>query len=159
MFAIKREQRQKMGEPAFVDRTMEWLRVNHLPFVHDLDDDELRLRVRHGVAKARGYGLTWESSLTIFVSHMLTINPEFDKQPAVQAVLVDPTIPGDEKMQALLGLVDDDEWEEAAKQVDPAVYWDALREASRAPDTGRADDGAPGRDGSPRRRKPRRGGN
>jgi hypothetical protein len=130
MFAVKREQRQKMGESAFVERTMEWLRENHLSFVYDLDDDELRLRVRHGVAKARGYGLTWESSLTIFVSHMLTINPEFDRQPAVQAALTDPTIPGDEKMQALLGLVDDDEWEEAAKMCDPVLYWDAVRATS-----------------------------
>jgi hypothetical protein len=148
MFAIKREQREKMGEPAFIDRTVEWLRYNHLPFVHDLDDDELRLRVRHGVEKARGYGLTWESSLTIFVSHMLTINPDFDRQPAVQVALTDPKIPGDEKMQALLGLVTDDEWEEAAKMVDPALYWDAVRKASGAP--------APAEQTAPRR--PRRAG-
>lgn len=137
MFAIKREQRQKMGEPAFIDRTAEWFREYHLSHVWDLDDDELRMRVRHGVDKARSYGLTWESSLTIFVSHMLTINPDFDRHPAVQAVLVDPEIPGDEKMQALLGLVDDDEWEEAAKQCDPREYWDAVREASRAEGEGR----------------------
>lgn len=130
MFAVKREQRRKMGEPAFIDRTVEWVKYNHRPYVYDLDDDELRLRVRHGVEKARGYGLTFESSLAIFVSHMLTINPDFDRQPAVQAVLVDPKIPGDEKMQALLGLVDDDEWEEAAKQCDPAQYWDGVRDKS-----------------------------
>lgn len=133
MFAIKREQRQKMGEPAFIDRTMEFLRYNHLPVVYDLDDDELRMRVRHGVEKARRYGLTWESSLTIFVSHMLTIHPDFDKQPAILAVLTSPKIPGDEKMQALLGLVNDDQWEEAANQGDPKDYWDKVREAEFGP--------------------------
>jgi hypothetical protein len=132
MFAIKREQRQKMGEPAFLERTAEWLREYHRDHTWQLDDDELRMRVRHGVAKARRYGLTWESSLTIFVSHMLTINPEFDRHPAVHAALTDPKIPGDEKMQALLGLIGDDEWEEAARQCDPNEYWDAVREAMRA---------------------------
>lgn len=155
MFAIKREQRRQMGEPAFIDRTVEWIREYHREHVYDIDDEELHLRVRHGVEKARSYGLTWESSLTIFVSHMLTINPEFDKQPAIQAALVDPSIPGDEKMQALLGLVDDDEWEEALKMCDPARYWDGVREASRAKDAGPVDDGAAGRDKRARSKKPR----
>jgi hypothetical protein len=131
MFAIKRDQRQKMGDPAFIERTVEWLRYNYVDHVHPLDDEELRRRVRHGVEKARSYGLTWESSLTIFVTHMLTINPAFDEHPAVRAVLVDPEVPGDEKMQALLGSVEDDEWEEAAKQREPDEYWERLREASR----------------------------
>ncbi len=136
MFAIKREQRQKMGDPPFIDRTVEYFKEYYIEHVYDIEDDELHMRVKHGVEKARGYGLTWESSLTIFIAHMLTINPEFDKQPAIQKVLVDPAIPGDERMQALLGLVEDDEWEDALKQCDPEQYWRDLRGSSRGPERG-----------------------
>ncbi len=139
MLTIKREQRQKMGDPAFVDRTAAYLREYHLPQTYDLEDDELRFRARHGVEKARRYGLTWESSLTIFVSHMTTIHPAFDEQPAIQAVLVDEAIPGDEKMQALLGLVEDDEWEEATNQGDPTEYWKRLREETSSSDASKGD--------------------
>ena len=139
MLVVKREQRQKMGDPAFVDRTAEHMREYHLPQVYDLEDDELRFRVRHGVEKARRYGLTWESSLTIFVSHMTTIHPAFDEQPAIQAVLTDEKIPGDEKMQALLGLVEDDDWEEAANQSDPAEYWERVHEEAGGSDAGKGD--------------------
>jgi len=139
MLVFKRAQRQKMGEPAFIDRTAAHMREFHLPQVYHLEDDELRFRVRHGVEKARRYGLTWESSLTIFVSHMTTIHPAFDEQPAIQAVLTDVTIPGDEKMQALLGLVEDDEWEEAANQGDPAEYWKRLHEETTSSDASKGD--------------------
>jgi hypothetical protein len=131
MFAIKREQRQKMGDPAFVDRLMEFLRRNYPEHLYMVRDDELRLRARHGIEKGRSYGLTWESSLTIFVSHMLTIHPEFDSQRAIKRVLIDPAIPGDEKMRALLGLVEDSDWEEAATGVDPNEYWKRVREDRR----------------------------
>jgi hypothetical protein len=125
---MKREQRQKLGDPPFVDRTMEYFKRHYLEHVYTLEDDELRRRVRHGIDKARGYGLTWESSLTIFVAHMLTINPKFDEQRAIHEVLVDPAIPGDERMEALLGLVEDEDWDEAEKQCDPEEYWRTIRD-------------------------------
>ena len=123
MLAIKREQRQKVGEPAFEDRTVEYCRLVIGHHVEMLDDRELLLRVRHCIAKARSYGLTWESSISIFVTHMLSINPEFDKHPAIQRVLQDEAIPVDDRMAAMLGFVFDDDWDEAATQCDPKEYW------------------------------------
>lgn len=131
MFAVKREQREKVGEPVHVDRTVRWVRHTFPEHVLHLDDEELRFRVRHAVDKARSYGLRWESSLGIFVAHALTINPAFDEHRAVRAVLVDPSIAVEERMQALLGLVEEHEWEEAARQSEPDEYWQRVHEASR----------------------------
>jgi hypothetical protein len=130
MFTVKREQRQKMGEPAFVDRTVAFFRHNYLEHVYMLDDEELYRRVVHGIAKARSYRLTWESSITTFVAHMLTINPEFDKQRVIHRVLMGQTaesIPYNVRLSAMLGLVSDDDWEEAAALGDPDEYWARVR--------------------------------
>lgn len=86
----------------------------------------LRRRIRHGIAKGRGYGLTWEYSLTVFVAHMIRINPEFDKQPAVQQALRDTALPPDERVDALVTAVGRQEWEQAAHTVDAATYWQTI---------------------------------
>ena len=128
MLAIKREQREVLGEPAFVDRLIAYLRRAHLEWVYALSDDELRMRVVHGLAKGRGYGLTWEFSLTVFVSHMLTIGPEFDKEPAIQRVLRDESIAPDSRMEALLGrAVSEDDWYDAVAMCDRDEYWAEVR--------------------------------
>ena len=134
MFAIKREQREALAEPAFVERTVNYLRDTFLLHVHMLDDAELRTRVKHGIERARSYGLTWESSITIFVTHMLTINPEFDKQKTIKRVLLDADISVNSRMSAMLGLVDDEDWEEATTQCDPEAYWARVRGLSAKED-------------------------
>lgn len=123
MLSIRREQRQKVGELAFEERTADFCRRCIEPHVARLDDRRLLLRVRHCIARARSYGLSWESSITAFVLHMLSIGPEFDKQPVIQRVLRDESIPVDDRMTAMLGLVDDDDWEEAAALGDEKAYW------------------------------------
>lgn len=125
---VTREQRQKMGDPAFVDRTVDRFRTYFLEHVYMLEIEELRFRVKHGIAKARGYGLTYESSISTFLAHMLTLNPDFDKQPAVQRALHDPEIEPDGRMAAMMATVNDEDWQEAAKQCDPRVYWAKLHE-------------------------------
>lgn len=128
MLLIKREQREKMGEPAFVDRTVERLRTYYLEHVCGLDIDELRFRVRHAIEKARGYGLTYESSITVFVLHMMTVSPAFDEHPAVQRALHDPEIEPNGRMGAMMGTVSDEEWEEAAQACDRRAYWAEVHE-------------------------------
>jgi hypothetical protein len=129
MLAIKRSQREKMGEPAFEDRTIAFIKEKYLWWVHFLSDDELRMRVVHGIEKGRSYGLTWEFSLTVFVSHMITIGPDFDKQPAIQSVLRDESIIPDYRMEALLGKeVSDQDWEDASDMCEPDEYWANVRE-------------------------------
>jgi hypothetical protein len=131
MFAMKREQRSKIGDPAFVDRTIEFVRRNALKFVYRLDEDELRRRVVHCIGRARAHGLAWESSISTFVLHMITIHPRFDDQPYVASILADTSIPVEERVAALLQMPDD-AWEQAAKQGDADAYWAAVRAAEGA---------------------------
>lgn len=126
MLSIQRKQREKLGEPAFEARTVAFCRYQVGEFVADLDDRELLFRVRHCIAKARSYGLTWESSISIFVAHMMSINPEFDKHPSIQKTLRDETIDVEDRMTAMLGTVKEEEWDEAVAIGDPKAYWAKL---------------------------------
>jgi len=129
MLAIKRQQREALGEPAFEDRTMARLQRYYGEHVVRLDDDELRFRVRHAIEKARSYGLTFESSISTFVFHMMTIHPAFDRQKAIQKALHDPDLPPDGRMTAMMGTVEDEDWEEAARQGDAEAYWAEVHRA------------------------------
>ena len=136
MLRISREQRETAGEPAFVERLMAHLLRYYLESMDDLPDEVLRGRVRHGLARGRAYGLTWEYSLTVFVAHMLRINPEFDRQPAIQRELSDPYCAPDLRIDRLAARVTAAEWEEAARRGDPGAYWrrvDAAAERSEEP--------------------------
>lgn len=132
MFLIKREQRQRMGDPAFVDRTVDRVKRFYLDYIYMLEDQELRFRVKHAIEKARSYGLTKESSISVFVAHMLTLGPEFDKQSAIQAALHDQDLAPDNRMQAMRATVFDEDWEEATKQCDPTTYWAMIHEAKQS---------------------------
>ncbi|WP_437538983.1 hypothetical protein WME79_22890 [Sorangium sp. So ce726] len=123
MLRVKRHQRSQAGDPAFVDRTAAHFRRFHGDATAGLSDDELRFRIRHGIERGRAHGLTWESSLTVFVAHMIEICPAFDEHPAAARVLADEAIPADERVEALLSHLSEDEWEEAARMGDPAAYW------------------------------------
>lgn len=128
MLAIKRSQRERMGEPAFVDRMIFYLRTKYLWWIHFIPMDELRIRVVHGIEKGRSYGLTSEFNLTVFVTNMLTIGPDFDKQPAIQRVLTDESIDPDDRMEALMGKgVTDDDWEDSSDMCEPDEYWAGVR--------------------------------
>lgn len=54
-----------------------------------------------GVARARDYGFTWQSSLGAFVYLMAAVAPNFDLQPAIHAILVNPAIPIEKRLDSL----------------------------------------------------------
>lgn len=123
MIRVSEEQRRIVGEPAFVDRVVfHFIRYRHQQ-IDDITDRVLRHRIEHGLAVGRTYGLTWEYSLTVFVAHMMGINPEWHLQPALHRALLDEALTPDRRMDALFGQVTDDDWEEAAVHCDAAAYW------------------------------------
>ena len=126
MLRITREQREKTGEPAFVERVVQHFQLFHLDLVHAMSEAKLRWRIRHGLAVGRGYGLTWEYNLTVFVAHMFRIHPEFHLQPAIHRVLTDPAIPPDDRINALPAKVTHDDWDDAYLRGEPEAYWQAL---------------------------------
>src|SRR3712207_5320919 len=68
---IRREQMEVLeaaASEAFLMRLIRFLRRRYAAAVNHLDDHSLEAGVRVAVARARGYGLKWESSLAIFVT-------------------------------------------------------------------------------------------
>jgi hypothetical protein len=125
MMRIRKAQMAALAERSFLDESVQHFRLMYEEFVDELSDAELRARIQHGFARARAWGLTWEYSLTLFVAHMITINPRFDDQPAIRRVLQDTSLPANERMDAMFDRVTDEDWDEAARMVDPEAYWRA----------------------------------
>jgi hypothetical protein len=132
MLRVSQAQRSKVGDPAFFDRIAVHLGRYRARVIRGIPKAVLRRRIAHGVEKGRSYGLTWEYSLTVFVAHMIVINPGFDEHPAVQRVLHDPGLEPDKRIDALYVLVTDDEWDAAGVQRDPKAYWQPIDAAMMA---------------------------
>ncbi len=126
MLRITRDQREKVGDPAFVGRVVQHFQLFHLEAIHWLPELVLRKRIRHGIEKGRSYGLTWEYNLTVFVAHMIRIHPEFHLQPAIHRALTDEATAPDDRINALPAVVKDSDWEQAARRGDPEAYWQSI---------------------------------
>jgi hypothetical protein len=123
---------QPAAEAAFIDRVAKHIRDNHsdaevgLPsgktVVERLPDRVLRKMVESGVASARRYGISWESTLTAFVVLMFVVAPNFDKHPILQRVLSDREIPPDSRLDGLWERTSEQNWEAARGSYDAAAW-------------------------------------
>jgi hypothetical protein len=113
---------QPEAEAAFEARLADYLYGQHFEAVRDLSDDLLKERIHNGIARARGYGLSWQSSLTVFVALMFEIAPNFDSHPYIRRVLTDPRVPPDERMDRLMEWTGERTWEEAEARYDAAAW-------------------------------------
>jgi hypothetical protein len=130
MLLVSRAQRQSVGDPAFIDRIMQHLRLHYLEELHEIPDEVLRRRVVHCIARGRADGLTFERSLAVFCANMLRINPEFDKQSTIARILADTSRPEVERLEALLIEAGPADWDEAERQCDAEAYWQRVDEPS-----------------------------
>ena len=95
------------AQERFLNKLTAFLRTNHAGRVVDLDDEQLAKRVRFAMGRARGYGMTWESSTASFVTAMFVFGPDFDQAPAVQRVLTNESVAPDMRMFLVQQLVPD----------------------------------------------------
>lgn len=126
MLRVRKEQRQSLGDKGFIDKLEASIAEDTLG--RQVTEEErarlpLREMIEHGVSVARGYGLETERDLTLFVLNMLTINPEFHKQPRIRGILLDQSLTPPARREKLLVEVSDEEWEEAARMADADRYW------------------------------------
>ena len=127
-----------VADEDFVARTAEYLRAEHPEAAVALPDgerplsempDELLLgMVRRGIARARSYGLTWESSITAFVVLMFVVAPNFDAHPLIRRVLTDEKVAPDLRVDQLWEETTDENWEAAAAGYD-AGAWEVTADA------------------------------
>ena len=124
MLLVGRQQRQEMGEPAFVDRLVTHFQRYHLEAICEWPEELLKKRLQHCLERGRKWGLTWEYTLTVFAAHMIRIHPEFDEQPEIRQEL-GSNMRGepDERIDLLVAYVRPGAWDEAERRGDPEVYW------------------------------------
>jgi hypothetical protein len=126
MFKVRKKQHDAVAMKGFVDRVEAHLAEDLL--VRKVTAEErarlpLRAMIEHGIAIARDYGLETERDMMLFVLNMITINPEFHRQPRIQGILRDKALAPPARREKLLTDVSDDEWEQAAVMTNADHYW------------------------------------
>jgi hypothetical protein len=118
-FVVRQQQMaafQMMAEERFVLQTMEHMREYHPEQVLGLDHGTLRGSIEAAIARARTYGLTWESSITGFVALSFLLGRNFDRYPRIQAVLTDARIPANERLDYLGHSMTPTDWARVAAE-------------------------------------------
>jgi hypothetical protein len=123
---------QAAADAEFEWRVAEHLRVEHpdagvrLPeggaLLSEIPEGRLLELVRGGIARARAYGMTWQSSITAFVVLMFVVAPNFDRHPLIRHVLTDSGVRPDERLDALWENTTQENWQAAADNYDPASW-------------------------------------
>jgi hypothetical protein len=113
---------KRAAEASFVDRTIGFLREKLPDQTATLSPELLRQRVEIGIARARGYGITWQSSMLTFVTLMFEIAPNFDEHPRILGVLTDDHIAPDFRPKELLNRISGRVWGEARQLRHPSAW-------------------------------------
>jgi hypothetical protein len=121
-----------VAEAAFVKRLADLLRARHGDVavrraegttpLRQLPDGVLRELVQRGIARAREYGLTWQSSIGGFVVLRFLMAPNFDAHPLVRRVLRDERIPADLRVDRLWRRTTRKTWEQIQERYDPNAW-------------------------------------
>jgi hypothetical protein len=135
MLRIRREQVeafQPVADTEFFLRIVEHLqkkypqtvvRVQKGPtLMSRLPDASLLELVQNGVARARSYGLSLESSISAFVVLRFKAAPNFDQHPRINKVLIDDRMPPNSRMQIVLDKTPSSVWAETMERYDPAAW-------------------------------------
>jgi hypothetical protein len=118
---------QQQMEDRLADDTLAYLREDHADALTGVPEDILRRRVRDGLRRAKTYGIESDVSFQIFVAMMFDLGPHFDSHPVVARLLRDPSLPADERLDALVFEASDRVWDEMAI-LSGGDLWDDERE-------------------------------
>ena len=125
MLVIRPEQLDYLDQKAsegFVDKLKQDLRSHYPEQFASLSDSTHDRLVQGALEKARQHGLTWESSLALFVHLMASVGPNFDQHPTVREALSHPEMTPDVCMSILVGMVPLNVWEDIRKAPSNSTY-------------------------------------
>ncbi len=114
----------RISEAAFVEKLTQFARDNLGIWVSSLDDDELKWRVRSGIARARSHEFEWQSSIATFVTLMLRFAPNFDEYPPIRAILAQAGADKEARADRLLTDVSGEDWEAVTSRYDPEAWYE-----------------------------------
>jgi hypothetical protein len=139
MLKIRSEQMavfQPVADAGFVARVADFLREQYgdaevrlaegTMTIKEIAPERLRAMVAQGVARGRGYGMKWESSLTTFVTLRFLVAPNFDEHPLIARALGDEQVDAEARVSGLTQTVTEANWQ-AARQAYDVRAWPALR--------------------------------
>jgi hypothetical protein len=123
---------QPVAEAAFLRRVVEHLREhnpdaviqlpNEVALVKQISEEKLHAMARTGIARAREYGMDWESSVTAFFVVMVVTAPNFDKHPLIQRILKDENMETNARIDQLWERTTEENWEAVKKNYDPQAW-------------------------------------
>jgi hypothetical protein len=126
MLKVHREQEMAVADKAFIDKVEEYIAEDILHRRVTAEEKArlpLRGMIEHAIGVARGYGWETQRDLMLFALHMITINPEWHRQPKIQSILQDKSLTPPARREMLLSKVTHEEWAQAGEMVDEDEYW------------------------------------
>ncbi len=90
--------------------------------VDELPEETLHDLVRTGIARARSYRLTFESSISAFTAVMFEIAPNFDTHRLSQVLLNDEEVEPNNRLDELLNVLTEKNWESIREDYDPNAW-------------------------------------
>jgi hypothetical protein len=135
MLSIRKAQMdafQVVAEKHLINQTIAFLRESYPEVIvrfpdgesviKEIPDETLRQMVSRCMARAREYGMTWETSLASFVTIAFLVAPNFDDHPLLKRALLDESLTPDLRIEKLTRDATDKNWEAARQSYDPAAW-------------------------------------
>jgi len=122
---IRSEQLQAFQDDlndAFATKLMSHLQTHHADAVSGMPDALLRSRIRYGIRRAQGHGLRRDCDIGTFVALMFELSPAFDQSPRAREILFEISAHPDDRMQNVVDLMTDEDWEQAARMGDDSSW-------------------------------------
>ncbi len=102
--------------------------------VGDMPEETLHSLVRTGIARARGRGLSLESSTAAFVAVMFEVSPNFDNHRLCEVLLTDEEVEPDRRLDEVFNVLTEKNWESVRESYDPQA-WQAAEENVESDET------------------------
>lgn len=90
--------------------------------VAELPAETLHELIRTGIARARRYEMTFESSISAFTAVMFEVSPNFDTHRLCQVLLNDGEVAPNERLDELLDVLTEKNWESIRADYDPQAW-------------------------------------
>lgn len=131
---------QSVAETAFLHKLVEYFYQQHpqvavqigdnLTVICQIPEKELKVLVSNGIAYARTYGITSESSLAAFVVLMFVTAPNFDDHPLIKRLLEDEKVAPNDRIDSFWQHTTEQNWQ-VVKQNYNSKTWQNLKKENK----------------------------
>ena len=90
--------------------------------VEELPGETLDDLIRTGIARARSYGMTFESSISAFTAVMFEVSPNFDTHRLCQVLLNDEEVEPNTRIDEVINVLTEKNWESIRADYDPNAW-------------------------------------